>query len=85
MNKEQQSAADTAEIKIKPISNGWILKTKSAGWAAFTEIEPLLESVRAEAVRVRADYLVFLRRGQALDGARKVSYNTMKQAQGGDR
>lgn len=52
MKPDEQSRADLAEIKIKPILNGWILKTKK-GWEAFHDIEVLADVVREEAVQAR--------------------------------
>lgn len=43
--RQQQSDADRAELKIRPINNGWLLKTRH-GWDAFYTIDELLVAVK---------------------------------------
>ncbi len=75
---DQQREASLSEIKIKTISNGWILKT-IAGWEAFTDIGVMLEAIRAEATRLGAQVRVERKRAVRVEEAALVKkLNTEK-------
>jgi len=65
MNSHEQSRVDQAEIKIKAILNGWILKTKD-GWQSFQDIEVLVRVVKDECIRAGAALAVQVKRAQRL-------------------
>ena len=45
VKKQIQSERDRSEVKIMPVNNGWMLKSR-AGWFAYTDLEVLMEAVR---------------------------------------